>query len=186
MIRCVCPCGTILQISESFTHKSQLIDVLAQVIIPLPFSLFLPRNPHQARKPGDFDECIHFAHDDATATNVKVVLEWLEAHDEFESRNASDDVRRQFDKHYFLLNEAGKRDYDHAPMHTPAAKADILDARKDWFRWRPDSSGDEKRPQFAAAPRASFSRANFKNKDGSVGLPAVQPPRHRHHRELTV
>jgi hypothetical protein len=122
-------------------------------------------------------------HPDATAANVKVVLEWLDAHDDFESRNVSDDQRREFDKHYFLLNEVGKRDYEQAVQ---PGKADILDARKDWLRWRVDSPGDEKRPQFADAPRAAFSRANFKNQDGSIGLPPLQPPRHISHRELTV
>jgi hypothetical protein len=122
-------------------------------------------------------------HPDATAANVKVVLEWLDGHDDFESRNVSDDQRREFDKYYFLLNEVGKQDYEQAAQ---AAKADILDARKDWLRWRVDSSGDEKRPQFADAPRAAFSRANFKNQNGSIGLPPLQPPRHISHRELTV
>jgi hypothetical protein len=35
MIRCVCIDKTVLQISESFIHHSQLIDVLAQVLNPL-------------------------------------------------------------------------------------------------------------------------------------------------------
>jgi hypothetical protein len=122
-------------------------------------------------------------HCDATAANVQLVLEWLEAHDGFESRNVPDSQRREFDKHYFLLNEAGKRDFERA---TSAEKTDMLDTRKDWLRWRADSPGDDKRPQFANCPRAAFSRAMFRNADGSLGLPAMQPPRHRSHTQLAV
>lgn len=114
---------------------------------------------------------------------MKAILGWIDAHDDFEARAVGDEERRQFDRHYFLLNEAGKRDYEQAAQ---AAKADILDARGDWLRWRRDAPGDVKRPMFAHAPRAAFSRSTFKNKDGSIGLPALQPPRHVSHTQLTV
>ncbi len=90
------------------------------------------------------DECIHIIHPDACADNVTTILGWLQAHDDFEARAIGDEERRQFDRYYFLLNEAGKRDYE---LAAPAARADILDARCDWLRWRRDAPGDEKRYQ---------------------------------------
>ena len=69
----------------------------------------------------------------ATVPTMKIICDWIAKHIEFEGRQAPDEERRAFDQSFFLLNDLG-----HAALNAASAaeKADILDSRKDWLRWR--------------------------------------------------
>jgi hypothetical protein len=59
----------------------------------------------------------------------------------FAQRGAEDAERLDFDRRFFLLNERGKADY--ADAANDQEKANILDSRKDWLRWRHDDPENE-------------------------------------------
>jgi hypothetical protein len=113
-----------LQIREDVINQSQLMNFLAS-----------------ARPAENLSECIHLQNQLASADNVKLICDWLAKHIEFQSRDAPAEERRAFDQRFFLLNPAGHAAYDAAP--NDQAKADILDSRKDWLRWREDLDENE-------------------------------------------
>jgi hypothetical protein len=113
-----------LQIREDIINQSQLMNVLAD-----------------ARDLSNLSECIHMANELATANIIKIICDWLAKHIEFQGRDAPAEERRAFDQRFFLLNPAGHAAYD--AEFTDNAKADILDSRKDWLRWRLDDPENE-------------------------------------------
>jgi len=108
-----------IQIREDLVEQSQVMTFLAS-----------------SRDEDNPSECIHLAHAMATLHNMRLVMEWLQRHIDFQSQNASDEDRLEFDRMFFLLNDKGKADY--AAARTAAEKDDIMDSRKDWLRWRLD------------------------------------------------
>ena len=88
--------------------------------------------------------------------------------------NAPDDERRSFDQRFFLLNAAGHAAY--AAAGTDAEKADVLDSRKDWLRWRVDDATNEdpKRATKGGQRTTPFNR----------GGAAPQDRRHRTYEEV--
>jgi hypothetical protein len=129
-VRVMCN-GRILQIREDIINQSQLMNFLAT-----------------ARPADNLSECIHIANELASVETMKVICDWIAKHIDFASRAASDEDRRSFDQSFFLLNAAGHAAY--AAAATDAEKAEILDSRKDWLRWRVDDPANEdpKRAKF--------------------------------------
>lgn len=124
-VRVMCwQCSACLQIREDIINQSQLMNFLAS-----------------ARPADNLSECIHLQNQHASADNVKLICDWLAKHIEFQGRDAPAEERRAFDQRFFLLNPAGHAAYDAAPNEQ--AKADILDSRKDWLRWRQDDPENE-------------------------------------------
>jgi hypothetical protein len=145
-----------LQIRENIVQQSQLMSYLA--------------TGREAENPS---ECIHMANELATADNLKIICDWLAKHIEFAGRDAPDEERRSFDRRFFLLNAAGHAAYDAAS--NDQEKADILDARKDWLRWRQDDpeNEDPKRTKFGAQRTPPFQRQS-----------PVEQRRHRTYEEI--
>lgn len=113
-----------LQIREDIIRQSQLMEFLAS-----------------ARDGDNLSECIHMVNEFATVEIMKVICDWFAKHIEFQGRNASDEERKAFDQCFFLLNPAGHAAYN--ATSNEQAKADILDSRKDWLRWRQDDPENE-------------------------------------------
>jgi hypothetical protein len=130
-----------LQIREDIVNQSQVMNFLAG-----------------ARPADNLSECIHMANQLATADVLKVICEWLAKHIEFAQRDEAPAVRRAFDQSFFLLNAAGHAAY--AAAANDQAKADILDSRKDWLRWRQDDpeNEDPKRPSHGGVRTPPFQR----------------------------
>ncbi len=155
-VRVMCN-GRILQIREDVINQSQLMNFLAT-----------------ARPADNLSECIHIANELASVETMKIVCDWIAKHIDFASRAASDQDRRSFDERFFMLNAAGHAAYDAAA--TDAEKAEILDSRKDWLRWRVDdpSNEDPKRKKFQGEkPVPAWKRSD-----------AVQERRHRTYEEI--
>ena len=149
-----------LQIREDVINQSQLMNFLAS-----------------ARPAENLSECIHLQNLHASADNVKVICDWLAKHIEFQSRNAPAEERRAFDRRFFLLNPAGHAAYDAAP--SDQAKADILDSRKDWLRWRADDPENEDPARGCVA--AGSARAPGFKRTGPV-----EERLHRTHEEIQL
>ena len=130
-----------LQIREDIVQQSQVMAFLAS-----------------ARDPSNPSECIHMANPLASADNMKIVCNWLSKHLEFAQRGAEDAERLDFDLQFFLLNEQGKADY--AVAAKDQEKANILDSRKDWLRWRQDDPENEdgKRAIYSGEKTPAFKR----------------------------
>jgi hypothetical protein len=101
---------------------------------------------------------------------MKIICDWISKHLEFERRAAPDEERRAFDQSFFLLNDLG-----HAALNAASAaeKADILDSRKDWLRWREDKAENEDPQRDGITRTPAFVRVGPK-----------EPARHRDYQEL--
>lgn len=155
-VRVMCN-GRILQIREDVLNQSQLMNFLAT-----------------ARPADNLSECIHIVNDLASVKTMEVICDWIAKHIDFESRAASNEERGSFDQTFFLLNAAGHAAY--AAAATDAEKAEILDSRKDWLRWRVDDPANEdpKRGKFQGEkPVPAWERSN-----------AAQDRRHRTYEEI--
>ena len=95
----------------------------------------------------------------ASVDNMMIVCEWLNKHLHFAQRGVEDPERLAFDLRFFLLNERGTA--DRAAAANDQAKAEILDSRKDWRRWRQDeaASEDGKRAGLCTLRTPAFQRA---------------------------
>lgn len=114
-----------LQIRQDIINLSQVWSTLAS-----------------ARALDNPSECIHMAHNLANADAVQIICGWLAKHMEFARCEEAAAIRVAFDRRFFLLNDAGHAAYDAAA--NDEAKADILDSRKDWLRWRPNDEEFER------------------------------------------
>jgi hypothetical protein len=142
-----------LQIREDIINNSQLMNFLAS-----------------ARPAENLSECIHLQNDNASIEHLMLICDWLAMHIDFQSRNALNEERRAFDQRFFLLNPPGHAAYNAAS--NDQVRADILDSRKDWLRWRMDNPDNEDPKRFSIAP-------------GGVRTPAFQrigPVQERLHR----
>ena len=151
-----CERSACLQIREDIVQQSQVMAFLAS-----------------ARDPSNPSECIHMANPLANVDNMTIVCEWLSKHLEFAQRGAEDAERLTFDRQFFLLNARGKADY--AAAANDQAKAEILDSRKDWIRWRQDDPENEdgKRAAHHGAKTPAWQRPG-----------PVEERRHRTYQEI--
>jgi hypothetical protein len=115
-----------IQIRDDIVNYSQLLTTLAG-----------------ARAADNPSECIYMVHDIATAETLQVICAWVAQHIEFERRDEADALRLAFDQRFLLLNAAGLAAYDDAV--NDQARAEILDSRTDWLRWRPDDAMFQRR-----------------------------------------
>lgn len=145
-----------LQIREDIVQQSQVMAFLAS-----------------ARDPSNSSECIHMANPLASVNNMMIVCDWLSQHLKFAQRGAEDVERLDFDLQFFLLNAQGKADY--ASAANDQAKADILDSRKDWLRWRQDDpdNEDSKRAIYGGEKTPAFKRSG-----------PIEERRHRTYQEI--
>ena len=122
-----------LQIREDIINLSQVMNFLAS-----------------ARDADNLSECIHMANELATADTIMIICDWLAKHIEFQGRDAPAEERRAFDQRFFLLNPAGHAAYNAAS--NDQARADILESRKDWLRWRLDDPENEDPKRTSVVP----------------------------------